>query len=62
MKSASEIGLKITSALREYYRYTGRSADLERQGAGASRPELAWSKQIKTQNPKAASDPDPKKT
>jgi len=34
--------LKITAATREYYRYTGPSAELERRGAGTSRPELAW--------------------
>jgi hypothetical protein len=43
MKSVREIGMKITAAQREYYRYTGVSAALERRGAGSSRPELAWS-------------------
>ena len=33
MRSTSEIGLKITAATREYYRYTGISAELERRGA-----------------------------
>lgn len=28
------VGLKISSAQREYYRYTGISADIERRGAG----------------------------
>jgi hypothetical protein len=42
MKSLREIGLKITAAQREYYRYTGSSAELELRGMGASRPELAW--------------------
>lgn len=42
MKSVSGIGLKITSAQREYFRYTGASAALERRGAGTSRPDLAW--------------------
>ena len=42
MKSVGEIGLKITSAQREYYHYTGPSAELERRGAGSSRPDLAW--------------------
>jgi hypothetical protein len=42
MKSVGEISLKISSALREYYRYTGASAELEQRGAGSSRPGLAW--------------------
>jgi hypothetical protein len=42
MKSVGEIGLKITSAQREYFRYTGASAEMERRGAGSSRPNLAW--------------------
>jgi hypothetical protein len=29
-------GLKITPALREYYRYTGISAEVERHGCGQS--------------------------
>jgi hypothetical protein len=33
---------KITPALREYYRYCGISAELERRGLGSSQPELAW--------------------
>jgi hypothetical protein len=33
---------KITFAQREYYRYRGISADLERRGFGSSRAELAW--------------------
>ena len=42
MKSVSEIGLKITAAQREYFRYTGASAELEQRGAGTSRPDFAW--------------------
>jgi hypothetical protein len=42
MKSTGEIGLKITSGQREFYRYTGASAALEQRGAGSSRPALAW--------------------
>lgn len=30
------IGLKITPALREYYRYTGISAEVEKHGVGHS--------------------------
>lgn len=42
MKTVGEIGLKITAAQRENSRYSGVSAELERRGAGSSRPELAW--------------------
>ncbi len=42
MKYVGEIGLKITSALREYFRYTSASAELERRGSGSLRPDLAW--------------------
>jgi hypothetical protein len=49
MKSAGEIGLKITAALREYFRYTGVSATIERRGLGVSRPELASAKRLKQQ-------------
>ena len=41
MKSTGEIGLKIGAATREYFRYTGASAEAERRGAGSSRVELA---------------------
>ena len=33
---------KVTRAQREYYRYQGLTAELERRGLGSSRPELAW--------------------
>jgi hypothetical protein len=33
---------RITAALREYYRYEGVSADIERRGYGSSKPALAW--------------------
>jgi hypothetical protein len=49
MKSVGEIGLKITAAQREYFRYTGPSAELERRGAGTSRPDLAWVRRSKQQ-------------
>jgi hypothetical protein len=42
MKTTAEIGIKIGAGTRDFYRYTGRSAELERRGAGSSRPELAW--------------------
>ena len=35
-KTVEEIGLKITASQREYSRYTGPSAELERRGAGTS--------------------------
>ncbi len=47
MKSVREIGLKITARTREYYRYTGVSAELERSGAGSSGPELPWLRRSK---------------
>lgn len=49
MKSSNEIGLKITAATREFYRYTGISARVEQRGMGSSRPELAWAKRIRNQ-------------
>jgi hypothetical protein len=49
MKTIGEIGLKISSAQREYFRYTGASAELERRGAGTSRPDLAWVRRSKQQ-------------
>jgi hypothetical protein len=56
MKSPREIGLKITAALREYYRYTGLSARLEQRGAGSSRAEVAWVRRSKNQNGDDRSD------
>jgi cephalosporin-C deacetylase-like acetyl esterase len=47
------MGFKITRRQREYYRYTGVSAELERLGLGSSRPELAWAnrqKQLESNN------------
>ena len=49
MKTVGEIGLKIAAATREYYRYTGVTAEMARQGLGSSRPELAWAKRVKQQ-------------
>lgn len=57
MKSTGEIGLKITSAQREYYRYTGVSAQLERIGAGSSRPELAWIRRQKQESEQGSPAP-----
>ena len=50
MKATGEIGMKITAAQREYFRYTGVSAEAERRGMGASRPELAWARGAKQQD------------
>jgi len=49
MKSTGDIGMKITGAQREYFRYTGVSAEVEQRGMGTSRPELAWAKRVKQQ-------------
>jgi hypothetical protein len=59
MKSVSEIGLKITSAQREYYRYTGASAETEQRGAGSSRPDLAWVRRSKQKDGKGRSESEP---
>lgn len=40
-------GLKITPALREYYRYTGISAEVERHG----HPENEWPSSEKSERP-----------
>ena len=45
---------KITRAQREYYRYQGVSAELERRGYGCSRPELAWANRLKAQSLEAS--------
>ena len=49
MRSVGEIGMKITQAQREYFRYTGVSAELERRGAGCSLPELTWARRSESQ-------------
>jgi hypothetical protein len=46
MAELGKIGLKIGATTREYYRYTGASAELEKRGAGSSRPELAWARRL----------------
>jgi hypothetical protein len=56
MKSTGEIGLKIRSAQREHYRYTGVSAQLEERGAGSSRAEVAWVSRWKRKNEENHSD------
>ncbi|MGB7169035.1 MAG: hypothetical protein WBD32_08530 [Acidobacteriaceae bacterium] len=42
MKTTAEIGMKITAAQREFRRYSGISAEVERRGFGASRLSHAW--------------------
>jgi hypothetical protein len=59
MKSAAEIGLKITAAHREYFRYTGASAELEQRGAGSSRTDLAWVRRSKQKNGESRSESEP---
>jgi hypothetical protein len=60
MKSVKEIGLKITAAQREYFRYTGASAELEKRGAGSSRPDLAWVRRQKQQEQELRSKSKPR--
>ena len=49
MKPTNEIGMKITAAQREYFRYTGVSAEVEQRGMGSSRRDLALGKPVKKQ-------------
>ena len=58
MKSAGEIGLKITAALRAYYRYTGPSAELERRGAGSSQSDRAWVRRARQQDEESKTGAD----
>ncbi|MGA2168556.1 MAG: hypothetical protein ABSG62_10110 [Terracidiphilus sp.] len=59
MKSVGEIGLKITAAQREYFRYSGASAELERRGAGTSRPDLAWVRRSRQLRGEVCAEPEP---
>jgi len=43
------MSFKITAKQREYFRYSGASAEVERRGLGSSRPELAWANRHKQQ-------------
>jgi len=47
MKSTAEVGMKVSAGQREYYRYAGESAELERRGAGSSRAALAWIRRLR---------------
>jgi hypothetical protein len=60
MNSVGEIGLKITPAQCEYFRYTGASAELERRGAGTSRPDLAWVRRARQLDQNLRAEPQPK--
>jgi hypothetical protein len=60
MKSVGQFGMKITPAQREYYRYTGPSAELERQGGGSSRSDAAWIRRSKQQDAEDRSEPEKK--
>ncbi|MGA7522351.1 MAG: hypothetical protein WBW84_07695 [Acidobacteriaceae bacterium] len=46
MKTTAEIGMKITATQREFRRYTGVSAEVERRGFGASRLDLCWGRRF----------------
>jgi hypothetical protein len=50
MKGHAEIGIKIPLAQREFYRYTGVSAQMERRGFGASRVDNAWARRWPAQS------------
>jgi hypothetical protein len=50
MKTVKETGMKISGAQREYFRYSGASADLERRGAGSSRSAVAWVRRLREQS------------
>jgi hypothetical protein len=49
------MSFRITRALREYYRYTGPSAEVEKIGYGCSRPGLAWAVREKQRQQQASS-------
>lgn len=57
MKSTGEMGLKITLEQREFYRYGGAAAELERRGAGSSRASLAWVTRARKQERENADQP-----
>ncbi len=38
---------RLTQAVREYFRYTGISADIEKRGLGSSRARFAWANRTK---------------
>ncbi len=48
--------MKITAAQREFRRYTGISAEMQRRGFGSSRVDLAWARRFPLPNPDAANN------
>jgi hypothetical protein len=56
VNSIGEIGLKITAAQREYFRYTGTSAELEQRGGGSSRADRAWMRRLERENERVSCD------
>lgn len=54
------LSIKITPALREYFRYSGISAELERRGYGSSRPQVAWAIRQKQHEPEKPADDENK--
>jgi hypothetical protein len=54
MKRVAEIGMKIDGRQREYYRYTGASAEAEAAGKGASHTERFPELVIRPEAPKQA--------
>lgn len=38
---------RLTRAVREYFRYSGVSADVEKRGFGSSRPAFSWTNRTK---------------
>lgn len=57
MKTTGEIGLKIGAKTREYYRYTGNSAEAEKAGRGASHVERFQELAIREQTQGADANP-----
>ncbi len=54
---AAPMCFKITFAQREFYRYRGISAELERRGRGASTPELNRANRLDREQYLSTSDP-----
>jgi hypothetical protein len=51
------MSFKITAGQREYFRYSGVSAEVERRGLASSRPDLAWAtRQERRESSNAAVD------
>jgi hypothetical protein len=52
----ADMCFKITPAQREYFHYRDISAEFERRGYSASRPELAWAIRQKQHEPEETAD------